>query len=89
MLNRGTPVTFETGTTADLSDQPDARYVNYFAIGFNALEVVLEFAQSYGTAKLPPSVRLVMSPVYAKEFLTMLAAAIGEYERSFGKLQDR
>lgn len=82
-------MTSETGTSDVLDNPPEARYVNDFAVGFNALEVVLDFAQSYGPANTPPTVRLVMSPVYAKEFLTMLTAAIAEFERTFGTLQDR
>jgi len=83
------PVTPETGATEALDDPKEARYVNSFAVGFNAVEVVLNFAQSYGTGGTSPSVRLVTSPVYAKEFLSMLTAAMGEYENTFGKLQDR
>lgn len=78
----------ETGATDPLDDQQEARYVNCFAVGFNAVEVVLNFAQSYGTAGKSPSVRLVTSPVYAKEFLSMLTAAMAEYKSTFGKPQD-
>ncbi len=79
----------EPGAAEVRDDPQEARYVNSFAVGFNAVEVVLNFAQSYGTGGTAPGVRLVTSPIYAKEFLSVLAAAMVEYETAFGKLQDR
>lgn len=82
-------VTTETGPIDALEASPEARYVNYFEVGFNAVEVVLSFAQSYGATRTSPSVRLVMSPVYAKEFLSMLTSAIRDYERSFTNIESQ
>ena len=79
-------VTPDAGAPDALDALPEARYVNYFEVGFNAVEVVLDFAQSYGATRTSPKVRLVMSPVYAKEFLSMLTLALGNYERSFGEI---
>lgn len=83
--------------TAETSDRdstttdapPEARYVNYFAVGFNAVEIVLDFGQAYSAARPPPGVRLVMSPIYAKQFLSMLAELMGDYEKAFGRLDAR
>ena len=77
-------MTPDSGASDALDAMPEARYVNYFEVGFNSLEVVLGFAQSYGATRTSPSVRVVMSPVYAKELLSMLTSALSDYERCFG-----
>jgi Protein of unknown function (DUF3467) len=82
-------VTTDTGTFDALDSSPEARYVNYFEVGFNAFEVVLGFAQSYGATRTSPSLRLVMSPVYAKEFLAMLTSALTDYESAFHRIENR
>jgi hypothetical protein len=69
------------------SGRVEGRYANYFKVGHNAFEFVLEFAQSYSD---PPEekahTRIVTSPVYAKELLAVLQQAIAEYERAFGPI---
>lgn len=81
-------MTTDTGASA-LDTSPEARYVNYFEVGFNSVEVVLGFAQSYGARRTSPSVRLVMSPVYAKELLSILTSALSDYERAFKKIESQ
>jgi len=68
-------------------EKPVARYANYFAIGHNAFEVVLEFGQHYENGA-PPQVhtRIVAAPMCAKTLLDLLQTAIAEYEKSFGEL---
>jgi Protein of unknown function (DUF3467) len=65
----------------------EGRYTNYFKVGHNAFEFVLEFAQSYSE---PPEeqahTRIITSPVYAKELLAVLQRAISDYERVFGSI---
>jgi hypothetical protein len=65
----------------------EGRYANYFKVGHNAFEFVLEFTQSYSD---PPEerahTRIITSPAYAKELLAVLQHAIAEYERAFGSI---
>jgi hypothetical protein len=71
-------------------DEPEARYANYFHVGLNAFEVILEFGQHYEGANQPRMhSRIIAAPVYAKALLGLLATAIGEYESSYGTIAVR
>ena len=54
----------------DKPDQLDGRYANYFRIGHNACEFVLDFGQVYEAEYVESKLhtRIVTSPVYAKSF---------------------
>ena len=68
-------------------EEPEARYANYFQVGQNAYEVILEFGQHYeGVSQPYMHTRIVATPVYAKALLELLREAMAEYEQSFGKL---
>ena len=68
-------------------DEPEGRYANYFHVGHNAFEVVLEFGQYY-EAMSPPRMhtRIIAAPAYAKALLVLLAGAIGDYENLYGEI---
>jgi hypothetical protein len=65
----------------------EGRYANYFMVGYNSVEFVFEFVQSYSD---PPEetahTRIITSPAYAKELLAVLQHAIADYEREFGSI---
>ena len=68
----------------------EGRYSNYFKVGHNAFEFVLEFGQFYpknGEAKL--HTRIVTSPNYTKDLLETLWESIQQYEKIFGKIQEQ
>lgn len=68
-------------------EEPEARYANYFHVGHNAFEVMLEFGQYYEGASQPRMhTRIVAAPVYAKALLNLLESAIAEYEQTFGQI---
>jgi len=69
-------------------EQPhEARYVNYFNVGYNAFEVVVEFGQSYeGQAEPLFLARMVTTPVYAKRLLLLLDDSLNRYEQQFGSI---
>ncbi len=68
-------------------EEPEARYANYFHVGHNAFEVMLEFGQHYEGASQPRMhTRIVIAPVYAKALLGLLGTAITEYEQAFGQI---
>lgn len=68
-------------------EKPVARYANYFEIGYNAFEVILDFGQHCESGTEPQIyTRIVASPVCAKALLELLRTAIAEYEKTFGDL---
>lgn len=71
-------------------NEGEARYANYFHVGHNAFEVMLEFGQHYEGAS-PPRMhtRIVAAPVYAKALLGLLQTAMAEYEKAFGPIAVR
>lgn len=65
------------------------RYANYFKVGHNAFEFVVEFGQSYDEDENRRiHTRIVTSPVYAKRLLTTLQEAIMQHEAKFGSIVD-
>lgn len=71
------------------SCRPEGRYANYFAVGYNEHEFVLDFGQSYSDND-PPEVctRIVTGPAYAKLFLKMLRDSIATFETTYGSISD-
>jgi len=67
--------------------QPHGRYANYFKVGHNAFEFVVDFGQLYAQSKPTPlHTRIVTTPVYAKIFLGLLQESIDQYEQLFGTI---
>jgi hypothetical protein len=59
----------------------EGRYANYFKVGQNAFEFILDFGQFYSEdQEANLHTRIVMSPYYAKELLNLLQASIGQDE---------
>ncbi len=68
-------------------EQREGRYANYFNVGHNAFEVVLDFGQFYeGNTQPQMHTRIVTSPAYAKTFLALLRSSIARYEETFGPI---
>src|SRR5262245_25781312 len=52
---------------ANQGGELDARYANYFAIGFNAVEFVLDFGQFFFGSEAPRiHTRIITNSIYAK-----------------------
>lgn len=65
----------------------EGRYANFFKIGQNAFEFVLEFIQFYpDNEEEHLHTRIITSPIYAKAFSIMLQKSIEKYEQAFGKI---
>lgn len=64
---------------------PEAKYANYFRVGHNVYEFVVDCGQAHGERVTIHS-RIVMAPGYVRELLKVLHQAIGEYEDRFGSL---
>jgi hypothetical protein len=92
MIKTETHKTTEVGMNHDGEASRDAehlegRYANYFEVGHNAFEFVLEFGQLYcenGKAHL--HTRIITSPTYAKALLETLGYSIERYEETFGAI---
>ena len=70
------------------TNQIEGRYSNYFRIGFNAFEFLLDFSQMYPEdkeAKL--HTRIITSPAYVKSLSKVLCKSIKQYERTFGAIE--
>ena len=63
----------------------EGRYANYFAVGHNAFEFVLDFGQFYPEGKEAQLyTRIITSPAYATTLLEILRESIDRYEQTFG-----
>lgn len=66
------------------SNPLEGKYANYFKVGHNAFEFVLDFGQSYSEDQEPQlHTRIITSPAYAKAFLDTLQESLVHYERTF------
>ena len=62
----------------------EGRYANFFKVGHNAYEIVIEFGQLYQPESAPRiHTRVVTSPAYARELLRTLEHALEQHEESF------
>jgi hypothetical protein len=67
----------------------EGRYANYFKVGYNAYEFVIDFGQFYeGNKGAELYTRVITSPLYAKALLKTLSASIQNYEDSFGPIKE-
>jgi hypothetical protein len=65
------------------------QYANYFQVGYNAFEFVMDFGQLYEQSdNAHIHTRIITSPVYAKELLELLSDSIESYEKKFPTLVD-
>jgi hypothetical protein len=68
-------------------DKLEGKYANYFKVGHNAVEFVIDFGQFYfenDQAELYS--RIITNPIYAKELLFTLQESINQYEKTFGDI---
>lgn len=65
----------------------EGRYANYFKVGHNAFEFLLDFGQFYPEAEHARlHTRIITSPIYAKALLETLRESIDRYEQIFGAI---
>jgi len=66
----------------------EGKYANYFQVGHNAYEFVVDFGQMYSDGQQEQiHTRIVTSPSYAKEFLEVLEHSVEQFEEKFGPIQ--
>lgn len=65
----------------------EGKYANYFQVGHNAFEFVVEFGQMYADGQQEQiHTRIVTGPSYAKDFLELLEQSLEQYEEQFGPI---
>jgi hypothetical protein len=70
------------------SKKLEGRYSNYFKVGHNAFEFVLDFGQFYSGNQEPQlHTRIITGPIYVKGLLETLRESVERYEKSFGPIQ--
>ncbi|MBI2203116.1 MAG: DUF3467 domain-containing protein [Candidatus Rokubacteria bacterium] len=78
----------EESSDASAGAVPEGRYANYFEIGHNAFEFLLDFGQFYDEDGPPRRhTRIVTGPTYAKRLFETLGEAISRYEADFGAIR--
>jgi hypothetical protein len=66
----------------------EARYVNYFEVGHNPFEFVIDFGQYHHESRAAHlHTRIVTGPVYAKTLAAMLLEAVKQYEAERGVIE--
>jgi len=67
----------------------EGRYANYFKIGHNAFEFVIDFGQYYlETERAELYTRVITNPCYAKSLFETLGKSIERYEKTFGIIKE-
>ena len=63
----------------------EGKYANYFKVGHNAFEFVIDFSQFYpDSEEAEVCARIITPPIYAKTLLETLRGAIEYYEQTLG-----
>jgi hypothetical protein len=71
------------------NDDPEGHYSNYFKVGFNSFEFILDFGQAYeGVAAEVLHTRIVTGPAYAKALSRLLTDSLAAYERTCGAIPE-
>jgi hypothetical protein len=61
----------------------EGKYANYFEVGRNAFEFILDFGQFYSEdQEANLHTRIVTSPAYAKALLDILRESLGEHDQN-------
>jgi hypothetical protein len=67
------------------SESIEGKYANYFQIGHNAIEFIVDFGQLYSDDTAPLlHTRIITSPSYAINLLKLLTEALAEHEVHYG-----
>ena len=71
------------------SKKLEGRYANFFKIGNNAFEFLLDFEQYYPENGEEQFTGIVISPVYAKAFLKTLKKSVERCDKIFKVLNEK
>lgn len=72
-----------------LADEQEGRYSNYFKVGFNSFEFILDLGQAYeGVSVALHHTRIITGPAYAKALAHLLLDSLAAYEQTYGTIPD-
>jgi hypothetical protein len=75
------------GVTPPEAEVAESKYANYFKVGHNAFEFIIDFAQLYsGQLREKVHTRIATSPAYARALLAVIQEAVDAYERDYGAI---
>lgn len=70
-------------------DEQEGRYSNYFKVGFNSFEFILDFGQAYENVSVAlQHTRIITGPAYAKVLANLLLESLAAYEKTHGAIPD-
>jgi hypothetical protein len=65
------------------------KYANCFHVGYNSLEVLIEFGQCHaGDANLLHT-RIILQPSFCVELISTLRKCVEQYEQEYGQIEQR
>lgn len=68
----------------------ERRYTNYFKVGYNAFEFVLDFGQFFPDEEDTAfHTRLIANPTVAAAFYKLLGESIKQYEQAYERVETR
>jgi hypothetical protein len=77
------------GKVSECSKGIEGKYANYFKVGYNAFEFVVDFGQNYSeNDEAELYTRVILAPAFAKALHASLEDSIRKYEKKFGKIQN-
>ena len=70
------------------SEKVEGKYANYFEVGHNAFEFVIDFGQHYAeNEEAELCIRIRTSPAYAIAFQKILNESIEQYEKKYEPIE--
>lgn len=75
-----------------MAQKPDqkieGRYANYFKVGHNAYEFIIDFGQyDAENEEAELYTRIIANPTYTKELLSLLSDSMNRYEEAYGDVE--
>jgi hypothetical protein len=64
----------------------EGKYANCFHVGFNSLEVVIEFGQCHAEGSNLVHTKIILQPLFCVELMATLAKSVEEYEAKYGAI---
>jgi hypothetical protein len=65
----------------------EGKYANCFHVGYNALEVLIEFGQCHNGENNLLHTRIILQPLFCMELISTLHKCIDQYEQQHGAIR--
>jgi uncharacterized protein DUF3467 len=67
---------------------PSELYSNFFKVGFNSAEFLLDFGRHFEDSEARLYQRVILGPAHAKELSRLLERSVQSYEAKFGPVAE-